>query len=399
MTGYQFARVHSYPVQRSPLDRGKANERAWTVANVLDEVARVLDACRHVENPLPPRVVGVPIDTLRARHDGLRELARVPGRGGRGLAKIRKDTHTLLSIVASYPVDRQKLEADERERATFRRWAALSIRVLQRYFRARGVRIQTVVFHFDESHWHMHLLGLPDASIGFNARLANPAWAARRIVAAQGGSARAQNAAAKQGYSAFHDHYHLEVGSKFGHQRIGRHLKRLSRREALDAQNAYDRQQAALAAAYDRELKAKADQDRRERTLRADELSLQRERQELAIAKAQASKLDEDLRRRKRELVRLKEMYREGLVRLEAMRAEARSSIKAFADRVRQQVYKQFSSDIARKIYRFFDQAEKDARAALEAAPPLPEGTTANGTAPPDQGLRPRVPTGPRVSN
>jgi hypothetical protein len=233
---FQFARIKTYSAQPNKLATGEGG-KAWSIADVEGEASRNELHCSHVLRPMSPQPIGLSIKafsdvraTMLRDHD---EAARAAGR-----PKPRGDRHTLMSVVASYPDAPEEINSSPTAKKRFRRWVAKTIRFVRRYFKPWGIRFKAFVIHVDESHFHIHCLGYAPGLPAGNVRLGHPGWVARYEALAAGATFKAASKIARAAYKTFGDAFHAAVGVEFGHLRVGRNLKRLSRAEALKAAEA-----------------------------------------------------------------------------------------------------------------------------------------------------------------
>lgn len=232
MSGPQFSHTQSFSRKR-----GGGGQ---SVGSVLDEAERVLQYCAHVLEPRPPTLRwGMTLKELRAAHDAMieRALTKVKLKDGTiRMRRIREDRHTLGTVVSSYPVPREMIDADAtgEERRRYEEWMRLNLDYLQRQF---GDRLKTVIEHTDETFGHIHAFTLPDDRADVDARNLNPAFVEKRRVEAelkaQGHepklALKAANIAYRQVARGMGDDYYLEVGQPAGLTRYGPRRRRMSR--------------------------------------------------------------------------------------------------------------------------------------------------------------------------
>lgn len=272
MSGPQFAHIQTF--SRKP------NPAGQSVDQVLDEVERVPEFSKHVDQPAPPRIVdGVSIAQLRRNHDAMVDGAATRVRTADGIKTraIRKDRHTLLTMVVSYPVPWSKIKDDPLERAALEDWRQANIRFAKEQF---GDGYQCSVEHTDEEYPHLHIYALPHDIPGIDAKELHPGKAAKaeaeRVAKREGLSAKEALQEGNKAYKArmreWQDEYYLEVGEPSGLLREGPRRKRLSRaqyqeskREAklrsqsvLVERHEQLAEQEAIAAAIIQEAEAKA---------------------------------------------------------------------------------------------------------------------------------------------
>jgi len=217
---YQFAHLETYS--------RKANKEGVNTQFVFDEASRrEPSACRHVENPSPPQLVyGMDISDLEKLHNDICDHATTTNANGQ-TRKIRKDQHTLATVVLSYPED------PEPGTAPYREWESRSVNWLKEKY---GDDLKTVIRHTDEAHPHIHAYILPDHA---RAKDVHPGYSAKTAVmdeAMAGGMSK--KAANKQSNSAYReamrewqDSYYEAVGRPCGLTRIGPGKRRLTRAE------------------------------------------------------------------------------------------------------------------------------------------------------------------------
>lgn len=250
---YQFAHLETFA--------RKANKAGVNTKFVFDEVTRRNpEACRHVENPEPPQIVyGMSVDDLEALHDRMCDEARMTNAKGQTRA-IRKDQHTLATVVLSYPGDA------EPGIAPYEEWERRSVEWLKRQY---GDDLKTVVRHTDEAHPHIHAYILPSNA---RAKEMHPGWLAKRdaeeAAKAEGvdkkSALKAGNRAYRQTMRAWQDSFYEEVGRPCGLTRIGPKRRRLTREQHTIEKDMVKRaRQAELlieeASRLDAETKARAE--------------------------------------------------------------------------------------------------------------------------------------------
>lgn len=235
MSGYQFFHVATYS--------RKANPAGQSVDQVVEEAERNPAFSQHVEEPKPPRLIyGISVRAMKAQHDAMLEAARVPvvkKDGEVAYRSVRTDRHTLLTAVASYPVPRERVEADPGEKAKYLAWVDANVRFLVERF---GPQLKTVIEHGDETHPHLHAYVLPDELPDLNAARLHPGKAAKleaeERAKAEGMTPRdavkVGNDALKKAMRALQDDYHAEVGAPCGMTRLGPGRRRMSRKQWVE---------------------------------------------------------------------------------------------------------------------------------------------------------------------
>lgn len=232
MSGPQFLHLQSF--SRKP------NKIGQSVQQVLDEAARESEFSMHVGGPKPPNLIyGMPPQRVRKKHDELVAAGYVEATLKDGtIAKrgIRKDRHTLLTAVASYPLLTEQIADGSADRVEYERWIELNISWLKEMF---GDRLVSVVEHVDEKHPHIHAFILPLDDASCSARHLNPAWQVKEEAEALAReSGKPSKEAVKFGNRAYRargrelqDEYFTKVGLPAGLTRLGPKRERLSREQ------------------------------------------------------------------------------------------------------------------------------------------------------------------------
>src|SRR5690554_3389209 len=108
----------------------KMNPAGQCVDQVIAELIRIAEFSLHVRNPAPPKVVdGLSPEDLRVEHDAMIEAAFTPVmvRGEMRRRAIRKDRHTLMTAVVSYPLTHEEVAQDPGGLAALREWEARNV--------------------------------------------------------------------------------------------------------------------------------------------------------------------------------------------------------------------------------------------------------------------------------
>lgn len=213
----------------------KPNRAGQCVQQVVGEGLRSGGYHPHVEDPRPPvPVLGDPGEFQRL-HD-----AHVDARRTRAVNKgrvseraIRRDRHTLCTLVASYPVPIAAVETSSEEMARFKRWVDLTLAWVQEQY---GDQLKAAFAHIDERFPHLHFWCLPDDPSA-DAALLHPGKRVKREVEARLKSegvepreaVKAGNRALKKAMREWQDSYHRAVGAPLGMHRDGPKRRRLSR--------------------------------------------------------------------------------------------------------------------------------------------------------------------------
>lgn len=232
MSGPQFLHLQSYS--------RKSNKIGQSVQQILDEAARKPEFSVHVESPMPPKVIyGLTPREVREKHDetvaaGYVEATLKDGTVAR--RGIRKDRHTLLTAVASYPLLTAQVANDAAAQEEYEHWVDLNVRWLKDTF---GDQLVSVIEHSDEEHPHLHAFILPLGDASCSARHLNPAWQVKEQAETSAReSGKPAKEAVKLGNLAYRargrelqDHYFEEVGLPAGLTRVGPKRERLSREQ------------------------------------------------------------------------------------------------------------------------------------------------------------------------
>lgn len=212
--GYQFAHLEGYARKGSQQRKnGKMQPRKWGIRDIVAEAMREPDACPHVRDPQPPKLLhgAMPsqLETLAEAY-----AATVQDAQGR---KLRADGLCVAAGVVSLPADR----SDD-----WPQYRAATIEFLRAHY---GQRLRSVIEHIDEEHPHLHFYAVPLDGERFEVLHVGRRAAAQ---AAQEGKAKgAQNEAYKAAMQAWQDDFHAQVSVSFGLARTGPKRERLSRAE------------------------------------------------------------------------------------------------------------------------------------------------------------------------
>mgnify|MGYP000395072364 CR=1 FL=1 len=261
MPGPQFVHIQTW--SRKP------NPAGQSVAQIIGEATRDPEYSGHVEDPSPPRVLLGDPSTFQAEHDAhvaaRATVARLKD-GSERVRSIRKDRHTMATVVMSYPVPRAAIKTAE-DRAALARWERRNLAWLQDRY---GDQLRVVLGHDDEEHPHLHAWLLPDDP-GADATTLHPGKVAKKRVEAEEKAAgtppreavKAANRALREAMTLFQDEYYHAVGAPEGLTRTGPRRRRLTRQQWKAEKAAA----AATAASLDRasqadELMSEIDRDR-----------------------------------------------------------------------------------------------------------------------------------------
>lgn len=256
---FQFAHLETFS--------RKANKAGQNTKFIFDEVTRRNpEACRHVENPEPPGLVyGMSVDDLEALHDKRCAETKMVNVKGQSRA-LRKDQHTLLTVVLSYPGNA------EEGIASYEEWERRSVEWLKRQY---GDDLKTVIRHTDEANPHIHAYVLPE---DMKAKSLNPGYVAKREAEkiaqdaippglsederkeAAKAAVKAGNRAYRQTMRKWQDSFFEEVGRPCGLTRIGPARRRLTRE-----QHTIEKEQVKRARQAELLIEEAARRDRRSR--------------------------------------------------------------------------------------------------------------------------------------
>lgn len=231
LMGPQFAHIQTFARKENPAGQ--------SIDQVLGEAGRDPEYSPHVENPAPPVILyGVDLDELRHRHDQMIDAAATEVKTKKGIRRrsIRVDRHTLMTVVASYPLTYEQIGDDQEELERLEAWKALNINHLRQLF---GDGLQTVLEHTDESHPHIHAYALPLDQKGVDAKQLHPGLVAKAAADAEAREDGAEpREAVRAGDKAYvtamrlwQDQYHQMVGAPSGLTRDGPKRARKSRRQ------------------------------------------------------------------------------------------------------------------------------------------------------------------------
>lgn len=213
----------------------KPNRAGQCVAQVVGEGLRSGEYHPHVADPKPPVVVFGDPSGFQQLHDAHVDArrTRAVNNGRVSEREIRRDRHTLFTLVASYPVPTVAVEGSPEELARFKRWVDLTVAWVRAQY---GDQLKAVFAHVDERFPHLHFWCLPDDPSA-DATLLHPGKVAKRETEArlksEGVKPReavaAGNRALKKAMRDWQDSHHRAVGAPLGMRRDGPKRRRLSR--------------------------------------------------------------------------------------------------------------------------------------------------------------------------
>jgi hypothetical protein len=216
----------------------KANPAGNTVDQAIDEANREPEFSLHVEAPQPPRPIFGDPKTFKADH-----AAHVAARGTKAMVKgvervrvIRKDRHTLCTVIASYPLTHDQIaEGGDAAKSHHAEWEKRTLDFMKKKY---GGELRVALAHDDEDHPHLHFWILPD-NPNADAKLLHPGKAAKVEVEAKAKAdgipdreaVKLGNDALKDAMRGFLDEYFHEVSEPLGMLRDGPKRRRDSREQ------------------------------------------------------------------------------------------------------------------------------------------------------------------------
>lgn len=230
MSGPQFVHLQTWS--------RKSNPAGQSVAQIIAEVNRDPAFSAHVDDPAPPRVLMGDPSNFEVEHDAhvaARSTVVQMRDGSERERAIRKDRHTLASVVMSYPIPCAVIVTDE-QRDDLARWEQRNLEWLRNRF---GDQLRVVVAHDDEDHPHIHAWLLPDDP-GADATTLHPGKVAKREAEREAKeedelepreAVKLGNRALKAAMTTFQDEYHEAVGAPEGLTRSGPQRRRLTREQ------------------------------------------------------------------------------------------------------------------------------------------------------------------------
>lgn len=215
--GYQFIHLDAYgrdgaKQRRKDPKTGRVTEtRKWSARDIAAEAEREPDACSHVADPQPPRLLyGVmPSAAVKQAEDWASTARDAQGRA------LRRDGLCLAAGVITLPNEM----ADE--------WPAFRDASVEWLRRQYGPRLRSVVEHTDEEHPHLHFYAVPLEGERFE--VLHPGRLAAAAKALQGAKKGAQNAAYRSAMVGWQDSFGSVVAADFGLTRLGPARRRLTR--------------------------------------------------------------------------------------------------------------------------------------------------------------------------
>lgn len=294
--GPQFAHIQTFS--------RKANPAGQSVDQVLGELTRDPEFSKHVENPEPVMILdGISPQQLRAEHDAMIERAATEVRikGEIKMRAIRKDRHTLITAVVSYPLTWEEIGNDPKEQAALKEWQDANVAFFKDHF---GEHYRAAYGHTDEARPHLHIYGLPEGIKGIDAALLHPGKAAKKAEEdqrkAEGDAPRAVVAAGNKVFRAtmreWQDTYHQQVGEPCGLLRVGPKRQRLSRAQyQLEKNLARQRSKSELEAQRLKLLEIARAGLAEAEVVREDRIQLQADWEELEAQRRKHKRHEEEL--------------------------------------------------------------------------------------------------------
>ena len=206
--GYQFLHLEAYARTGS---KQHGQPRKWSAREIAAEAMREPDACPHVEQPKPPKLLHgcTPAEAAKLAHDWADSSKDAKGR------KLRADGLALAAGVVSLPAE---------QRQDWPRFREATVAWLRQQY---GERLRSVVEHTDEKHPHLHFYAVPLPGERFE--VLHPGRQAAAEKARQGAKKGAQNAAYKQAMVGWQDDFQRAVAAHFALTRRGPGKRRLTR--------------------------------------------------------------------------------------------------------------------------------------------------------------------------
>ena len=206
--GYQFLHIEAYARQGS---KQHGQPRKWSAREIAAEAMREPDACPHVAQPQPPKVLHgcTPAEAAKQAEDWANAATDAKGR------KLRRDGLALAAGVVSLPSEQAK---------DWPRFREATVAWLKQQY---GERLRSVVEHTDEAHPHLHFYAVPLPGERFE--VLHPGRQAAAKKAQQGAKKGAQNAAYKQAMVGWQDDFQRAVAAHFALTRRGPGKRRLTR--------------------------------------------------------------------------------------------------------------------------------------------------------------------------
>ena len=206
--GYQFLHLEAYARTGS---KQHGQPRKWSAREIAAEAMREPDACPHVEQPKPPKLLHgcTPAEAAKLAHDWADSSKDAKGR------KLRADGLALAAGVVSLPAE---------QRQDWPRFREATVAWLRQQY---GERLRSVVEHTDEKHPHLHFYAVPLPGERFE--VLHPGRQAAAKKAQEGAKKGAQNAAYKQAMVGWQDDFQRAVAAHFALTRRGPGKRRLTR--------------------------------------------------------------------------------------------------------------------------------------------------------------------------
>ena len=150
----------------------KPNKAGQSVEQVIAEGLRDGAFHFHIPSPHPPIVLLGSASSFKELHDThvARRSTSVTRDSQNTQRAIRKDRHTLFTVIAYYPVKTTMVNSLDKEVERLKSWAKKTCRwVKQKY----GEQLKVALLHIDEEYPHIHFWLLPDDP-GANAKTLHP---------------------------------------------------------------------------------------------------------------------------------------------------------------------------------------------------------------------------------
>lgn len=149
---FSFIRFESWSLVKSPLARANRHRTPRNAQSVLGEAYRLPGYAPHISETLAPPILS---GNGPGAHERLcAEVEKAKARGEKGL---RRDTHVLLTIVASYPVATAIAIGSEAARERLDTWLKVTLAYFEAWATSQNAKIDAILLHLDELYPHIHV--------------------------------------------------------------------------------------------------------------------------------------------------------------------------------------------------------------------------------------------------
>jgi hypothetical protein len=220
---YQFVHVEVYAKEVSKkainrrIEEGKQGTKSLiSVRDVMAEAKREIDACPHVEDPLPPEhIYGISLDQVE-----MLAYAFTQGQTDKIGRKLRVDTPILLAGTATYPRDNY-----EANHENFKCWLDDNVQWLQNEY---GKNLKNITMHLDEANPHIHFFAISPTG---RAKDIHAGYRAQKQQKSTNTTNKDNKNVYNQAMRDFQERYYRDVGAPNGMLKNGPKKQRLSRIE------------------------------------------------------------------------------------------------------------------------------------------------------------------------